>query len=332
MSDRLEELRHELADIDAALGEAGAGPALGERKAAVEAEILQLERASREEIGVQPAAVEVLDADPAAFRNPAEELVVPALPPASTELQQATMVVLDRHDEDQVMAILEERYDPVMMFDFDRSGTRVRDLSVKGVLECARLLNATGHARIRAMPNTVTFGSDFRDVGKGNEEFVVCTIAAADEVSGLVVLGTAMEPVLMRLKNDKTKFDVFCRAKALSKAQRNALKGHIPERLRQAMLALFAKDDRRMLEVKHGAGAAAAAQLPPPLATPEAEALESECRDIWAAIRGLEGWRNHMLPGVFGAKLSRARSSLVDLEAFRDLLLSLKEKLEDEGR
>lgn len=325
MSDDLEKLRHELADVEAALTEVGGDMHLGQRAKDLEAEILALERAGREEAGVQP--VEVLDADPAQFRNPAEDLVVPSLPPGSQELTQATMVVLDKHDEDQVLAIIEERMDAVLLYDFNRSGTKVVGLSVKGVYEAVRLLNATGHARIRAMPETVTFGSERRNVGKGDEEFIVCTIAAADEVSGLVVLGTAMEPVLMHKKDGTTPFDQFCRAKALSKAQRNALAGHIPERLKQAMVAMHKGDERRVLEVKHGAGAQAAAQLPPPVDTPAAKALEEECRVVWREIRGLAGWREKMLPGVFQAKLSRARSSEADLEAFRDALVSLKEGL-----
>jgi hypothetical protein len=325
--DRLEEMRSELADVELAISESGdAVPRdLADHAEALRRDVLAMEREARVEAGVQP--VEVLDADPAAFRNPAADLVVPPMPPTSTELAQATMVVLDKHDEDQVLAIIEERMDPVLLYDFNRSGTKVVGLSVKGVFEAVRLLNATGHARIKAMPETASFGSEHRDVGYGTEEFVVCTIAAADEVSGLVVLGTAMEPVNMRKRNGETPFDVFCRAKALSKAQRNALAGHIPERLKQAMIAMHQRKEGRVLEIKHGAGASAAAQLPPPVDTPEMRALEDECRRLWVEVRKFPRWREKMMPGVFNSKLSHARSSVAEMESFRDALVSLRDGL-----
>jgi hypothetical protein len=324
--DRLELLRHELADVEQAIADSDIAPApLLAREDELRAEILELERAAREEIGVQPAPVE--GAEPARFRNPAADLVVPSLPPGTEELVHATNLVLDRADEDQVISMLEDRYDPVLFYDFRRSGERVEGLSVKGIYEAVRLLNATGHARIRSMPDTVMFGSEHRDAGRGTEEFVVCTIAAADDVSGLMIAGTAMEPVLMRLRTGQTKFDVYCRAKALSKAQRNALAGHVPERVKQAMLAMYKGLDARVLEIKHGAGAQAVAELPPPVDSPRAKELEREAKEIYADIKLLPGWQRAMLPGKFNAEFSRARSSEAALEAFVNALLSLREAL-----
>jgi hypothetical protein len=313
VTDELEKLRHELADVDAAAEGGGAGDDLLTHRACLEDTILSMERAAREEIGVQPAPVE--GADPSRFRNPAADLVVPSLPPGTEELVHATNLVL------------EDRYDPVLFYDFRRGGERVEGLSVKGIYEAVRLLNATGHARIRTMPDTVMFGSEHRDAGRGTEEFVVCTIAAADDVSGLMIAGTAMEPILMRLRTGGTKFDVYCRAKALSKAQRNALAGHVPERVKQAMLAMYKGLDARVLEIKHGAGAAAVAELPPPADTPRAKELEREAKEIYADIKLLPGWQRAMLPGKFNAELSRARSSETALEAFVGALSSLREAL-----
>ncbi len=331
MTDALEDLRHQLADVEAAIEALGGENVrededLHNRRDEITQDILKLEAQARREAGVIDVVAEEVGGDVSASRPAATDLVVASLPPGA-DRDHATMVVLDKADEDQVLSIIEERMDRVLLYDFNRSGTKVIDLSIKGVLEVVRLLNATGHARIRVMPETRVIERERRDVGNGEEEFVICSIAAMDEVSGLVVVGESMEPVLMRKRDGTTPFDVFCRSKALSKAQRNALKGHIPERLRQAVIAMHKGDQQRVLEVKHGAGATAAAQLPPPVDSPEAKALEEECRETWQRIRTLKGWRERMLPGQYGAKLSRARSSIAELEAFRDALLSLEESL-----
>jgi hypothetical protein len=328
VSDRLEELRHELADIEVALDAGGptADTRLSVRAGEIEREIVKLEAAARAEAGVIEGTAEEAGADPADYRPAATELVVPSLPPGD-ERDHATLVVLDRHDEDQVLAALEERMDKVLLYDFSQAGSRVIGLSWNGVQECVRLLNGTAHARIRIMPETLQVEEIQDDVGKGPETFYVATVAATDEVTGYTTIGTSTEPKNMRLKTGKTKFDVFARAKALNKAQRNALAMHIPERLRQALLALHKGDDQRVLEVKHGAGAAAAAQLPPPVESEQARALEAEIKATWGEIRLLPGWKDRMLPGVYQAKLSRARSSEADLEAFKDALVSLRDSL-----
>jgi hypothetical protein len=332
VSDRLEEARHELADVEAALEGAGStskNETAALRKAAKEltAEIRKLEAEARAAAGVEPPEPEVLDADPAEYRPPAGELVVPPLPPGSDELAHATSVVLDKHDEDQILATLEDRMDKVMLYDFSRSGTRIVNLSWAGTLECIRQMNQTTRARVAIDRESLVVEEVHEDAGNGPEWFYVATVTATDAISGLTTIGTSTEPKLMRMNNGTTKWDVFARTKAVNKAQRNALGMHIPERLRQAIIAMGKKDETRLLEVKHGAGATAAAQLPPPVGTPRAVELEKECRAVWQQIKGLAGWRDKMLPGQFNAKLSRARSSEVELESLRDALVSLHESL-----
>lgn len=328
MTDELEELRHELADIDAAAEAGGAGDELLTHRSCLEDTILSMERAAREEMGAQPVVdvtAEEVAESVAESRPSAMDLVVPPSAPGP-ERDAATLIVLDRHDEDQVLSQIEERMDRVLMYDFSRGGTRVVDLSVNGVFECVRLLNATGHARIGIVEGSLSVAIEPGDDGP---EYVV-DVAARDAVSGLTLYASATEPRMMSTRNGPKK-DPFARQKAISKAQRNALKRHIPERLRQGMLALHKGDAARVLEIQHGAGAAATAQLPPPLATPEAEALEAEIKAIWGEVRRQRGWQEKMLPGQFGAKLSRARSSLADLEALRDTVQSLLDLLQGEA-
>lgn len=320
-ADRLELLRHELADVEQAISDADVAPrALLDREDELRQEILDLERAARVQIGVQPESVDVDAEEVAESRPMPADLVVPPLPPGE-ERDVAAMLVLDKHDEDQVLAQIEDRMDAVLMYDFDGKV----DLSVNGVFECVRLLNATGHARIAVAKGTLAVD---QVQGEDGVEYVVI-VAAEDPVSGLLLYASATEPKYMRLRNGRTKFDPFAMQKAISKAQRNALKRHIPERLRQAVIALHRKDPRRLLEVKHGAGAAAAAELPPPVVSERAEALVVECRAIYVEIKALPGGLEKLKPGMFNHELSRARSSEDALESYRDALVSRRDTLKE---
>jgi hypothetical protein len=323
VTDGLEELRHELADVEAAIEADGAGDDLLTRRACLEDAILGMERAAREEAGVQPETVDATAEEVTESRPSATDLVVPPLPPGE-ERDHATLLVLDRHDEDQVLSQIEDRMDKVLMYDFSRGGTRVVDLSVNGVFECVRLLNATGHARIGVVEGSLSVAVEAGDDGP---EYVV-DVAARDEVSGLTLYASATEPRMMSTRNGP-KRDPFARQKAISKAQRNALKRHIPERLRQGMLALHRGDQARVLEVKHGAGAAAAAELPPPVVSERAEALVVECRAIYVEIKALPGGLEKLKPGMFNHELSRARSSEDALESYRDALVSRRDTLKE---
>jgi hypothetical protein len=325
VTDGLEELRHELADVEAAIEADGAGDDLLTRRACVEDAILSMERAAREEMGAQPQAVDATAEEAAQARPAATDLVVPALPPGE-ERDHATVIVLDKHDEDQILAVMEDRMDKVLLYDFPQDGSRLVDLSINGVLECVRQMNQTTRARVAIMPETLQV--EIVDVPDRGPHFQA-TVAARDEIAGLVMIGTAMEPQNPRRRNGGTYYDKFARTKAISKAQRNALKQHIPERLRQAIIALHKRDATRLLEVKHGAGAAAAAELPPPVVSERAEALVAECREIYVEIKALPGGLEKLKPGMFNHELSRARSSEDALESYRDALVSRRDTLKE---
>lgn len=324
MVDRLEGLRHELADVEQAIADAEEAPQpLLDREDELRVEILKLERAAREEAGAQPEPVDASVEEIAESRPAATDLVVP--PSIGADQRYETVLVLDKHDEDQILATIEERMDAVLLYDFPQGGSRLIDLSYNGVMECVRQINQTGRARVGIVEGSLTITME---QGEEGVEYVA-QVAARDELTGLLIYATAAEPQMMK-SHGKLKFDKFARQKAVSKAQRNALKQHIPERIRQGLIAMYKGDAARVLEVKHGAGAAAAAQLPPPVDSPRAKELEGECQRLWTTIRGLPDWRAFMLPGVYNQKLSRARSSEAELEAFRDALESLRAKLAGE--
>lgn len=325
MGEDLEALRHELADVEAAIEE-GATDDLLTRQACLQDAILGMQQAARAEAGVIEGTAELEGAAPADYRPEPEELVVAPAPPGQ-ELVHATLVTLDKHDENQIITAMEERLDDVLLYSFRKDGKLLTDLSWQGVMECVRQLNATTKTRIRVIPETLTVDESIEDTGDGPEPYLTATVAAVDEVTGYLTVGTSSEPKNLHKKNGDRPFDVFARAKAINKAQRNAMGMHIPERLRQAVIALYLKDERRVLEVKHGAGAAATAQLPPPVATPKADELVKDIRAIYADIRRLS--ISSLLPGQFNRKLERARSSEDALEALRDELDAQRTHLQE---
>lgn len=317
--DDLDVLRHRLADLEAGIEEAEGAElaALREEAESVEARIAALQNP----VG-PPVTGEVLDPETAdEFKPASSELVVRPDEPESV------FVVLDRHDEQMIIEEFQRRALKVMLYDFEQGGKRLVDLSYQGVNEGVRLINNTGKANIRV--DHSAFGGrgydtviETADAGNGPEEFYVTTVYAVDDRTGYGQFGVSSEPKLMRLRNGKTKWDIHARTKALGKAQRNALKQHIPEQLRQTMIATFKQDPTALRQIQAGAGAVALAELPAPLVDAEAEALKAEARGVFEQVREVD--RLAMLPAVYHAHLIRASSSH---EALRTLVESLQQKL-----
>lgn len=323
-TDELEGLRHELVDVETAIAEGGKGSevdALKARRFELEDQIAALQNPVG--AAVDAEVVDVTAEEAEAFKPAAGELVVKPSEPESV------FVVLDRHDEQQIIEEFQRRALGVMAYDFEQGGKRLVDLSYQGVNEAIRLMNNTGKCSV-AIDKTAFSGRGFdeqvvvEDAGNGPEEFYVLTVYAVDARTGYGQLGTSSEPKLMRMKNGKTKWDIFARTKALNKAQRNALKSHIPEELRQTLIAMFKKDERALKEIRAGAGAAAVADLPPALTDEKAVALQARAREVYEEIRAVSKLR--MLPAVFYQRLMHASSSHAELEAFVEALGQMLEE------
>jgi hypothetical protein len=316
IKDELDALRHELADLNAAI-EAGDGDS-GLLARAEELERLIADQQNPVGAAVDGEVVDVAPGEAEAFKPPAGELVV-----RDPGDEHSVFVVFDRHDEQMIIEEFQRRALKVMLYDFSQGGSRIVDLSYQGVNEAVRLMNQTGKCEIAIDPSA--FGGRgydeqvvTEDIGNGAEDFYVVTVYAVDRRTGYGQFGTSTEPKLLRLRNGSTKWDVFARTKALNKAQRNALKVMIPEALRQTLIAQFKGDDVALRQIQAGAGAVELAQLPAPLTDERAQALKTRARRLYEEIKehAPGGIKVNLLPAQFHAYLSRAEHSHERLEEF----------------
>jgi hypothetical protein len=128
-------------------------------------------------------------------------------------------------------------------------------------------------------------------------------------------------------------FDRFSRAKALNKAQRNALEKHIPEIVKATIIAMAAGRPE-LVERIQSEREAKVAQLPAPLATPEAEVLRAECEAIYDEIKELEGGQGKIAftPGMFASWMLQSQHAIDALERFKTYLVEQRELLPDRIR
>jgi hypothetical protein len=225
--------------------------------------------------------------------------------------------VLDAHDEQMILQEAQRRLLKASLYDFPQGGQRIVDLSYQGVNELVRLMNATGRCKIAVDPSSLTVETIVEDAGNGPEPFLVATVYARDAVTGYGQFGTSSEPQRLRLKKstadkrrrngeripeDDTIFDVFARAKAVNKAQRNALKVFIPEEIRQTLIAQYAGDVSRVQRVQTEQEQKML-ELPPPLTDERALALSAKADEVYDRIRELGGGRGKVEfpPGQYAA-------------------------------
>jgi hypothetical protein len=200
-------------------------------------------------------------------------------------------------------------------------------LSIHGVQDIVIAMNASARCRIRILPETMNVEreQELTGVDGAADDYWSVTIAAVDEVTGLTFIGHSQEPVFQKRRDGSRSFDKFSKTKALQKAQRNALAAHIPEVVEQTVIATYLNDPRRVKPILTVAQAKAA-ELPPALTGPEAEAKVARARELLAAIHevGPEA-RMRYTPGQFHAHLTNAQHDLARLD---DFIAYLEERLE----
>lgn len=276
---------------------------------------------------------EVVDGEPAPELHEAiaDATAIEAYNPPAGD-QHAGMVAMDAHDSaalvDRIVRQAQERnLGKRWVYELKGAGRRIeRGLTVDAVEDITQQMNWTGKCRIRVLPETLDVKREDHDEGDGPEPWWVATVAAEDELSGAIHIGTSSEPQRMKLKastvqakrsegkkvpEDNRVFDRFSRAKAVNKAQRNALEAHIPEAVKVTLIAMAAKDPAIVERIQSDAEAKVS-ELPAPLDTPEARELIAELGRMYDEIREFGGGRGRILlpPGQYNAYLVQAQHSM----------------------
>lgn len=254
------------------------------------------------------------------------------------------LVVVDRHDEAQILSELQRRALKVMLYSFPLDGANVTDLSYLGVNEAIRQMNNAGKWRIRIDPDHLVIDEVIDDLGNGDEPCWRATVYGVNELTGYGQFGTATQPKRLKLKDttaayrrsnkqhvadDNTIGDKFARQKALSKAQRNALRIHIPEEIRQTIIAQYAGDPTRIERIPVGQGASSLADLPAPLTDARANEQRDTARALYSELMALTGPAANP-PGAFHAYLTRSEHDHERLDEFIEYLRGLIEKAKAE--
>jgi hypothetical protein len=262
---------------------------------------------------------------------PEAEAAVEAAVPSPAELvvrdpsdEHEVYVVLDAHDEAAIVRRAQESALKKWVYEFPKDGKMLRGLSIDGVQDVIQQMNWSGRTRIGVLAETLTVESTSADEGGGDEPYWIATIFARDDVTGMTLPGSSMEPQRMKKRNGDKVFDRFARTKAISKAARNALAGFIPETLEQSIIAMYAKDPSRVERIQTEAEARLA-EFPPPLDDEEARALLATAEAAYAEIVWPEA-RVEFPPGTFAAWKLHAQHSH---DRLRDLV-SYVEKRRDE--
>lgn len=249
------------------------------------------------------------------------------------------MVAMDAHDsarfvERLVRQAQEQNLGKRWIYELPKGGGKLeRGLTVDAVEDITQQMNWSGRCRIAILPDTLQARVVEADEGDGPEPFWEATIAARDEISGSVYMGTSMEPQKLKLKpstadakrkdgksipEDNRVFDRFSRAKAINKAERNALEKHIPEVVKVTLIAM-ASQNPALVERIETAEEAKIKDMPAPLDTPEAKALTAEMATVYDEIRELGGGKGKLLlpPGRYNAALLHAQHDLAALQAMK---------------
>jgi hypothetical protein len=263
----------------------------------------------------------------------------PSEPPAQpSELivaddPQRVYQALTAADERQIMAEIEGRAVDAMVYSFPSEGGKATGLSWKGVQEAIRQMNTRQMGRIKVTDQPPIFEEITVDVATGRKDdegrtvneprrAVRVQVYALDEVYGTARWGTATQLREFKSKNKKDKKgdplwfpDSFADAKALSKAQRNAMEGMLPLELVEELKAAYLGKGR----VEYiNSTAVDITELPPALDDDLAKQLGDEIRGLYAEFKqthpsGLKA----MPPAEFNRYYIAAQHSHDRLEDFR---------------
>ena len=139
--------------------------------------------------------------------------------------------LMERRDEDQILAELRGHYLEEFVYSFEAGGRRVIGLSWAGVKECAYRL---GGINVESC-EVLELEDAWRVVAK-----------AVNKVDGSSRWGACQQPKKMRYRDGAEVVDEFALQKAVSKAQRNAIRALLPEIFIKTFIDRYLEEKKRV--------------------------------------------------------------------------------------
>jgi hypothetical protein len=152
---------------------------------------------------------------------------------ATVEEPQDVYQLMDQRDEAQIVAALEGRYLDDFVYEVDSGGDKVVGLSWIGIQEASR---AYGGIQCRILEERET------------ETHVIVTVEARDMKTGSARVGRSRQALLRKLPSGKLQMDPFGDVKAISKAQRNAIRQLLPQVLMKQWIDRYRSRDNEKPE------------------------------------------------------------------------------------
>lgn len=243
--------------------------------------------------------------------------------PSSTELEVINLDdlprAMDLADEVMILDEIQGRALDKWVYSFTHEGKLVTDLTVHGVNECVRVMNERGGTRVGVSPQPPLV----EQFNEGDQRMYRAMVYAVDGRTGVGHWGMAIEKA--NFKNGK--WDKFAQTKAMNKAERNALKKHLPAQLIEHLIAQ-ALGQGKVQELQPAATSAAKViEEKPVIDDDRAQELKKEIRELYGKLKELN--RMAVPPGQYNTLLASAeRESHERLEELRDHIASALEREE----
>jgi len=156
-----------------------------------------------------------------------------------TNPTQEFVIASELADDEQIEAELMGKAMEHYVYAFDQQGKQVTGLTVAGVNEMSRQLTRKKDSgiKIRIVPDSIKIE---RNVEENGELGVSVILMAENMISGETAIGAKFEPFKKKGRNGSYE-NTFALEKAVSKAERNAKRKLIPEKVAIEMIKKFVK-------------------------------------------------------------------------------------------
>lgn len=155
---------------------------------------------------------------------------------SAEEEPQDVYQLMDQRDEAQIVATLEGMYLDEFVYEMNSGGRPIVGLSWIGIQEASR---AYGGIQCRILEEQET------------ETHVVVTVEAKDIKTGSVRVGRSRQALMRRLPSGQLQIDPFADVKAISKAQRNAIRQLLPQALLKQWIDQYRSRDNKQAQDEH---------------------------------------------------------------------------------